>query len=54
MSENPAVLASYSSYKILAIRLLYLNSEFGIHPLRHQDGIASSIFKKIFLEIPIM
>ena len=34
-------LASYNSYKILAIRLLYLYSESGVHALRHQVVIAS-------------
>ena len=29
-------LASYNSYKILAIQLLYLYSGSGIHALRHQ------------------
>ena len=33
MSQNPAVLA-----KVLAIRLLYLCCESGIHAVRHQGA----------------
>ena len=38
-------LASYSSYKILAIQLLYLYSGSGVHALRHQVVTAYWIFK---------
>ena len=40
-SSSISYVASYNSCKILAIRLLYLYSEFGDHPLRHQGAAVS-------------